>query len=126
MRDAPVLDHKLDARLLNRLEIRCIAGSQRAFDTRGDGGDEAIRKLNGGALLSGCRLDGSRSAVVGRRWSNLFVLVQEGQHLLQLAGGSLEFQSVNNFEDCDARERVKTVLLRIGSRMPWPRSRYSL
>src|SRR6516165_3393831 len=82
LRLAPILDMKRDAGSLDDLKVFGVARHERQAEPDGDGGNQAIRKFDGRALLAGCRLDHGGLEIIGGGRRDLLVLLQPEQGFL--------------------------------------------
>ena len=87
-----------------------FAGDERPIQPDGYSGNQAVGKFEDGTVFS-CRcLDCGGCAVITGSRRDLLVLVEPGQGLRQLTGGSLQLKAVNDFVNRDAREREDAML----------------
>src|ERR1035437_125159 len=113
----PILEYQIDPGFSNGLEILAVAGYQRPIQPNGYGGNQAIREFKSRTVLSCCRFDRGGGEVVSGSGRNFFVLVEPFHRPFQLTGGGLQFKTVDDLVNCDAREGENAVLFSVATRV---------
>src|SRR5208337_450280 len=114
----PILKYQVDPGFLNGLKVLGVAGYKRPIQPNGHGSDQAIQEFKGRTVLSCRRFDCGSGKIVSGSGRNFFVLVEPFQGLLQLTGGGLKLQTIDDLVNRNAREGENAVLLSVATGVP--------